>query len=395
MYVIYVLLVLFFILVIYGVVEYFLHQRRVYSIPIRIHVNGTRGKSSVTRLIGAALSEAGIRTITKVTGTYPRLILEDSTEADIYRKTSANIIEQLSIVKLAAERKTEALVVECMALQPQYQEITEKKMIHATIGIITNVRLDHVEIMGYSLEEIASALAKTIPARAFCFTSEEQMLPILKKSADAKKSTLIQTVPESVTDSEMSGFKYMEHKENVALALAVCSHLSISRETALKGMYKANPDAGVLQVYSLFTENKNINFYNAFAANDPQSTMMILRRIKSEGKLKGNVIVLLNTREDRLDRARQLSVMTGRNLSDDLHYLILIGQATGMVESLCIQSGVAGNRILNLGWTDPQNVYSAIISCTEKESTVLALGNMGGMGAKVAEMFEQRSYIYD
>ena len=85
--------------------------------------------------------------------------------------------------------------------------------------------------------------------------------------------------------------------------------------------------------------------------------------------------------------------MTGRNLSDDLHYLILIGQATGMVESLCIQSGVAGNRILNLGWTDPQNVYSAIISCTEKESTVLAIGNMGGMGAKVAEMFEQRSYI--
>jgi hypothetical protein len=37
------------------------------AIPVRIHVNGIRGKSSVTRLIAAALREAGIRTVAKTT----------------------------------------------------------------------------------------------------------------------------------------------------------------------------------------------------------------------------------------------------------------------------------------------------------------------------------------
>jgi len=77
MYVSIVLLIVILLSSILGIIEFTRHQKRIYSIPIRIHVNGTRGKSSVTRLIGAALRAGGIKTITKVTGTYPRLILED------------------------------------------------------------------------------------------------------------------------------------------------------------------------------------------------------------------------------------------------------------------------------------------------------------------------------
>ena len=393
MYVFFVLLILFILASLYGIIEYILHQKRIYSIPIRIHVNGTRGKSSVTRLIGAALSEAGIKTITKVTGTYPRLILEDNTETMIYRKTSANIIEQVSIVKLAAKRKVQALVVECMALQPQYQYITERKMIHATTGVITNVRLDHVEIMGYSLPEIASALGNTIPFRQHCFTSEKIMFSYLQKIADKRKTVLHPADTAIISDEEMSRFSYIEHKENVALAVVVCQHLGVNKETALRGMYKAIPDAGVLNVHRLITEGKAINFYNAFAANDPQSTLMILRSIIDGNKFLGTRIILLNTRQDRLERAKQLSSMIGENLSEVLDYLILIGQSTDMVENHCVSAGVKRNKVLNLGWTDPRNVYNAIISCTDKESTVVAIGNMGGMGASVAELFVQRSFI--
>ncbi len=393
MYVFYILLTIFMLAVAYGMTEYFLHQKRVNSIPVRIHVNGTRGKSSVTRLIGAALSEAGIRTITKVTGTYPRLILEDGTETGIYRKTDANIIEQLSIVKLAAGRKAEALVVECMALQPQYQEITERKMIRATVGVITNVRLDHVDIMGYTLPEIGSAISKTIPENQHCFTAEEKMFPLLEKVALKKKTSLHLSDSSQITPEEMLGFGYMEHRENVALSLAVCEHLGINKATALRGMYKANPDAGVLKVHNLMHDEKVINFFNAFAANDPQSTLMILNNMSCENLFRGTKIVLLNTRQDRLDRARQLSSMIGKNLSGVLDYLILIGQSTEMVENLCISNGTPRNKIINLGWTDPHSVFNAVVSCTDKESTVTAIGNMGGMGAEVAGLFEQRSLI--
>jgi len=393
MFVTYILLLIFILAVAYGITEYFLHQKRVNSIPIRIHVNGTRGKSSVTRLIGAALSEAGIRTITKVTGTYPRLILEDGTETHIYRKTDANIIEQLSVIKLASKKKAEAVVVECMALQPQYQEITERKMIRATIGVITNTRLDHVDIMGYSLPEIGSAISKTIPLKQHCFTAEKKMFPLLEKAAVKKKTTLHLSDSSKITPEEMLGFGYMEHRENVALSLAVCEHLGIDKATALRGMYKANPDAGVLKVHSLIHDEKIINFFNAFAANDPQSTLMIFNNIICENLFRGTNIIMLNTRQDRLDRARQLSSMIGENLSGILDYLILIGQSTEMVENLCVSNGTPKNKIINLGWTDPHSVFNAVVSCTDKESTVTAIGNMGGMGAMVAGLFEQRSLI--
>jgi len=393
MYVFTVLLILFLIVSVYGIVEFALHQKRILSIPIRIHVNGTRGKSSVTRLIGAALREGGIKTITKVTGTYPRLVLEDGCEVDIYRKTDPNIIEQLSIVKLAAQRKAKAIVMECMAIQPQYQWITETKMMHSTIGLITNVRLDHVEVMGYTLPEIANVLGKTIPRNQHFFTAENQTLNQLEKISKKQNTVLHLANSDSVTDNEMNHFNYLEHKENVALALSVCEHLGIERNIALRGMYKAIPDAGVLKLSKVNVFGKSIKFYNAFAANDPQSTLMIWQQIKDEIGLKEFKIILLNSRKDRLDRARQLTGMVGKQFNDEYDYLILVGESSEVVENLATSKGVKRNKILNLGWTEPEAVFEAILACTEKESTVLAIGNMGAMGADVAEYFENRSHV--
>ena len=393
MYVFTVLVILFLIVSAYGIVEFAFHQKRILSIPIRIHVNGTRGKSSVTRLIGAALREGGIKTITKVTGTYPRLVLEDGSEVDIYRKTEPNIIEQLSIVKLAAQRKVQAIVMECMAIQPQYQWITETKMMHSTIGLITNVRLDHVEVMGYTLPEIANVLGKTIPRNQHFFTTENQTLNQLEKISKKQKTVLHLANKDSVTDDEMNNFNYLEHKENVALALSVCEHLGIERNVALNGMFKALPDAGVLKLSKVNVYGKSINFYNAFAANDPQSTLLIWNQIKEEIGLNELKIILLNTRKDRLDRAKQLTGMVGKQFNDEYDYLILIGESSEVVESLAAGSGVKRNKILNLGWTEPEAVFEAVLACTEKKSTVLAIGNMGAMGADVAEYFENRSHM--
>ena len=394
MYVFTVLLILFLFVSAYGIIEFARHQKRIFSIPIRIHVNGTRGKSSVTRLIGAALRESGIRTITKVTGTYPRLVMEDGKEVKIYRKAEANIIEQLSIVKLAAQRKVQAIVMECMAIQPQYQWITETKMMHSTIGIITNVRLDHIDVMGYTLPEIANALGKTIPRNQHFFTSEIQNLDQLKSISKKQNATLHFSEASSVTDEEMNGFNYMEHKENVALALLVCEFLGISREISLKGMYKAIPDAGVLKLSRVEAYGKYINFYNAFAANDPQSTFLVWEQVNEGNGLEGFKIILLNTRQDRLDRARQLTGMIGTKINDDFDYLILIGQSTDVVEELAVNRGIKRNKILNLGWTEPEIVFEAVLTCTEKESTVVAIGNMGGMGGNIAEYFENRSIVH-
>jgi gamma-polyglutamate synthase len=387
----FILLALIGLAVLIGFVEYRHHQKRIRSIPVRIHINGTRGKSSVTRLIGAGLREGGISNITKVTGTFPRLIIEDGTETFIHRKASANILEQLSIVKFAAARKVDALVMECMALQPQYQTITEHHMIHSTIGVMTNIRMDHTDVMGHSLQEIAETLGRTIPENEHLFTSENVIPETLKKMADKRNTVTHFVDPETVSHEEMKGFSYIEHRENVSLALAVCRHLNIDRETALKGMYRATPDAGALMVFRVQAFSKKLNFYNAFAANDPDSTYLVWKKIRDEIGLEGKRVILLNTRQDRLYRAQQLAEMVARRLEKEIDYLVLIGQSTDVVENMAIQYGIPRNKVVSLGWTTPDKVFEKLLSVTEKTSSIVAIGNMGGMGAETVEFFEHRS----
>jgi poly-gamma-glutamate synthase PgsB/CapB len=391
MYSFFILLALFLLAVTFGIIEYFRHQKRISSIPIRIHINGTRGKSSVTRLIGAGLRAGGISNITKVTGTFPRLIIEDGTETYIHRKAAANILEQLSIVKFAASRKVDALVMECMALQPQYQTITERQMIHSNIGVMTNIRIDHTDVMGHTLEEIAETLGRTIPENEHLFTSENIIPGTIKKMADKRKTVIHFIDPETVSDEEMKGFRYIEHRENVSLALAICQHLNIDRQTALKGMYEAIPDAGVLMVFRVETFHKELVFYNGFAANDPDSTFLVWKKIRDEIGMEGKRIVLLNTRQDRLYRAEQLTEMVAKKLEKEIDFLMLIGQSIEVVENLAIRYGIPRSKLITVGWTTPDEVFEQILSVTDKTATIVAIGNMGGMGAGTVEYFEHRS----
>ena len=60
------LFILIFIIIIVGLIENYYHKKSLNSIPIRVHVNGTRGKSSVTRLIASGLREGNLKTSDEV-----------------------------------------------------------------------------------------------------------------------------------------------------------------------------------------------------------------------------------------------------------------------------------------------------------------------------------------
>ena len=93
------LFILLSILVIVFYREYYLHQSDLEKIPIRIHVNGSRGKSSVTRLIAAGLRHGGFRTMAKTTGSSPRIIDTNGTDREIQRLRSASIGEQVKLLR--------------------------------------------------------------------------------------------------------------------------------------------------------------------------------------------------------------------------------------------------------------------------------------------------------
>ena len=103
-----------------GILEFQDHQSSLDAIPLRIHVNGTRGKSSVTRLIAAGLREGGLRTFAKTTGTAPRVIDAEGKDRIIHRLRLPSIGEQVRLLKYFASENPDAVVMECMAVQPQY-----------------------------------------------------------------------------------------------------------------------------------------------------------------------------------------------------------------------------------------------------------------------------------
>ena len=73
-----------------GLGEFGYHQKILAGIPLRIHVNGTRGKSSVTRLIAAGLREGGKRTFAKTPGPAPRVIDEEGIDRIVHRLAPVN-----------------------------------------------------------------------------------------------------------------------------------------------------------------------------------------------------------------------------------------------------------------------------------------------------------------
>ena len=182
--------ILIILVIVFLLIEYQTHYVYLNSIPVRIHVNGTRGKSSVTRLIAGALREHGLKTFAKTTGTLPRMIMDDGIEYPIYRPAGPNIIEQLRIVALAAKNKADALVIECMALQPKLQSIVALKFVSATHGVITNARADHLDIMGPTEKDVVMALLGTVPTKTTLYTAEQDYHAEFRAVCEDRKSTL-------------------------------------------------------------------------------------------------------------------------------------------------------------------------------------------------------------
>jgi gamma-polyglutamate synthase len=377
------------LLILHWGLEYRRHSLNVASIPIRIHVNGTRGKSSVTRLIAAGFRAGGKQTLAKITGTLPRMVLQDGREAAIIRLQGANIIEQKYIFRHAARQKPDAIIIECMAVNPVFQWLTERKFVKSTISVITNCRPDHLDLMGNSVQSVTMSLANTIPSGGVCYTSEVAQFPILKKVADSRHCKIHQIVHTDVTEEELARFHYIEHKENVQLALAVCAEAGIARDVALKGMQQSHPDPGALKKYLIPDRGKQIHFYNVFAANDPESTVYIINMVTK--KLQGvEKIILLNSRADRIFRSQQLIDALAKVEYD---YLILTGEIPEKVEAYALAHGVKRDRLFALGQPLTEKIYQKVWELTDTEAHVLGIGNIAGdykYGAQIVAHFKHK-----
>ena len=378
-----------FALCIAGILEFQYHLRSLDAIPLRIHVNGTRGKSSVTRLVAAGLREGGLRTFAKTTGTAPRVIDSEGKDRIIHRLRLPSIGEQVRLLSYFASERPQAVVMECMAVQPQYQWIAEHQMVKSHIGVITNVRPDHLDEMGPTEDDVAYSLCNTIPVDGILITGEDQKKDILKEVASSNRSDLIFSDDQSVTNDELDQFTYMEHPSNVAVALDVCKEAGISRDIALAGMHKVQPDLGALVAWNLDMKDKRLQFVNGMAANDPVSTLQIWKFVIDRYPAVGGTCVFFNSREDRPLRTRQMIELTLEEIKPD-HFFIRGDKVTSAVKGLSHHSPKTDVKVIGLD--EPLDEVVDLLEDLPNDTLIYAIGNQVGAGQDILQLISEYKY---
>ncbi|MEU7293087.1 poly-gamma-glutamate synthase PgsB [Streptomyces exfoliatus] len=384
LYLYFVLLIGGVFLLVAGIVEQRRHYAALHTVPTRVLVNGIRGKSSITRLCAGALRGGGLVTVAKTTGTAARFIHPDATEEPVYRKFGiANVVEQIAIVRRAAAYRPHALVIECMAVMPALQEVNQSKLIRSTIGVLCNVREDHLAEMGPTLDDVARSLCRSMPENGICVTAEKERFHILQEEADARNCRLVYADPETVTDDELRGFSWFTFKENVAIALTVAELVGVERQVALQGMYDAPPDPGVLSVERYVAPgNRRLAFANVFAANDPESTLMNVNQLLDLGAVSRPLNVVINCRPDRVERNGQMGEIIPDLRPDNV---FVIGHpAKSAIDAI---PAPWRDRAVDLGGERraADEFMPVMLDRMPDGSSLVAIGNIHGQGEELLE----------
>lgn len=370
------------VLIILGILEKKKHLKKVAQIPMRINVNGIRGKSTITRMITAMLKYHGVKVVGKTTGSAARMLYWNADEEPIDRKPEgANIKEQLGVIRRAADMRAEALVCECMAVKPELQKIYQEQMIKAPIGVIVNVLPDHIDEMGPTLDEIALAFTVTIPYNGILVLGSSDYTEYFSKIA-AERNTKVFVADESkIPEGYLDKFNYAVFPNNVAVPLALAEALGIDYEEALAGILTAPPDPGIATVNPIGDPANKDFFVNGFAANDPVSTLQIWDYVKHRGCPEDNLIVLANCRGDRGDRTRQMA-------EDVVPFIpcktvIAVGKNTKPITD-AYHKGKFKAEYLNLDSAKPAKVIEEIKKRLGN-AVVFGIGNIHGIGEELIE----------
>ncbi len=386
------------LLVIYLLAERFILSQNIRKISLRICVTGTRGKSSVTRLIAASLREAGFAVLARTTGSKSAVIFPDGKEEEIKRRGSPSILEGKKILKKGADLQAQFLVLELMSIQPECGYYESVQMFKPQILVITNARLDHLAQMGTSREDIARSFASSIPEEATVFVPQQEFFSVFKEVAERMNSTIIQVPGDSFSEylQSKSDLPSFELEENILLALAVTEFLGMDKKAAVRGMAKARPDFGSLKIWTadLGSPPQSWHLVSSFAANDPESTKLVLSRFLKKKPFNGKKMIgLLSLRRDRGDRTLQWLKALKEGAFPEIQRFFFVGDHAHALKSrlkLTKEKKLFVSKSLK-----PQKIMEEISETVKEEALLIGMGNMGGVGKEIVGYWEKIGKPYD
>ncbi|RYX78705.1 poly-gamma-glutamate synthase PgsB [bacterium] len=355
------------------------HNKMIHQIEHRIHVNGIRGKSSVTRLIAASLREGKVRTLAKTTGTAARVITGHRAETAVIRHEAA-VGEQRRVMLDyfgKSPKAYQAIVFECMAINPLYQKYLEDKVMQSTVGVITNIREDHMDLLGTTLPEIARSLSATIPYNGHLVTAEtnQEVLTIFEAECRKRHTRLHAVGSMVVGNKHMARFKHFEYKSNVAIAIKVAQIIGIDRTTAIKGMLKASADPGAFKLKQVTRKKTVVHWANLFAINDRESFVLTVNALSNRVGATTKKAIILNNRKDRPERVAQFVNICVKEL--DVDYIFTFGDYEYRVQQELKKYPDTTIKIVRLGNTSQHKnssgstLLNTMVTTFEGHETIL------------------------
>jgi len=339
-------------LILAGAIERLALHRSLLRIPIRVVVNGTRGKSTVVRLLAAALDEAGIPALGRSTGSAAELVLPDGSIRRIDRRGVVNLVrEQRHLARLANVLSVRALVCECSAIRPELQRVFQRQLVEPTLTLITNSYVDHVDQMGKSRESTAGVLASGVRR----FLTTDPVLGSLPGAVIAPQVPVPSCIPPWV------------HPDCYRIALVACMELGIPQKVAIKGMCNVRGDIGTGGDVMVCGRR----FINAFARNDTTTTRQLLATLD----LSETSIVFAN----RWDREFRLERFAGCFQSLGVDSLFVIGDHPALCARIFRSHGMHALCV-----PFPEIVARA-------RQTVVLTGNIKGDGQRLLSFLKEQA----
>lgn len=348
---------------------YFLRRARA-AVPTRILVTGTRGKSSLVRILVAGARVAEPSAWGKITGDVPTLLCPGG-DREILRRGPARLAEQARILLQCRRHRVRCLVAEAMTISPELMK-AEAQLLRPSVVALVNVRDDHQETLGEDVELQRRAYLDSLPANCRRVTRD----PALVSRAAGPESALPRKPVLSEGSSRLAGLGPVP-RELVLLADDVLSELGWASEEALSAMVAVAQGMNNVPRW-LVWEQRDFVFLDAFSANDTESLAHLWETWRQELGSDRPWSVVLATRADRPLRTRRFCAWISRR--DDVDKVFVTGSHRQAARWLLRRQGIP---VEDLGDSPAAMSYreGAVPSDVRSSGPVLiGIGNSRGLG---------------
>ncbi|HSW29834.1 MAG TPA: Mur ligase family protein [Longimicrobiales bacterium] len=379
------------------------------AVPIRIAVTGTRGKTTVARLLASVLREDGHTVLAKTTGSEPCLVLPDGSIERIRRRGPASILEQKALLHRAARLGADALVAEVMSIHAENHEVEGRRIFVPHLVLATNFFVDHVEAQGDTEEDVGVVLALAVPPGATVLVPEGACPASFRSGVAGAGATLVEVPPGA------HGLPRPTFPENLDLVVAAARRLGVGDDALRHGIASARHDVGALGIWKARPHTGREHdaatpptfLVNAFAANDPGATMRVHGEVMEQlGVPTGSApagarlpcVGLLSLRADRGDRTLQWADALAEGLLGRFDALLVTGLHAAALERRVRRVRDRASRppgeppeapptpIRVVRRASPERLTRAALSELGPDGgVVFGFGNIGGPGVELVE----------